>query len=267
MTAFSKKVKISDLFVSEPNPAWFGNPVNEALKTWSNGNWLKSRFHFNFAEWTSGGGSFGCLRVVNDDLVQPSRGFGRHGHADMEIVTYILDGDLTHKDSMGTSETLSRGSIQFMTAGRGVEHEEHNLNNDMPLRFIQTWITPRRRGLTPNYGSFSAKNTDIGDQRKNKWCHMVGDQGSSSSAKIQINQDCNLFVAEIDAAQTVVFTLNEGRQGYLICVEGSAMVDGNLLARHEACELTSEAGSTVAVQGVAGDERTHCMLFEMSKSR
>jgi len=167
---------------------------------------------------------------------------------------------------MGTSETLSRGSIQFMTAGRGVEHEEHNRNNDKPLRFIQTWITPRRRGLTPNYGSFSAANTNIEGERRNKWCHMVGDQGSSG-AKIQINQDCNLFVAEIDAAQTVDFSLKEGRQGYLICVEGSAMVDGKVLIRHEACELTTAAGSTVVVQGVSGDERTHCMMFEMSKSK
>ena len=267
MKAVFRKIKLLDLFVSEPNPLFFGNPRNEELNTWNNGNWLKSRFHFSFAEWTAGRGNFGCLRVVNDDLVQPARGFGKHSHADMEIVTYILEGELTHQDSMGTSENLTRGSIQFMTAGRGVEHEEHNRSKANPLRFIQTWITPRRRGLTPNYGSFSAKDTNIGDQRQNKWCHMVGDQGSSS-AKIQINQDCNLYVAEIDAARTVSFSLSEGRQGYLICVEGSAIVDGETLARHEACELIASCpGTTVAVQGVQGDERTHCMLFEMAISK
>ena len=265
-----KKVSAGDLFVSEPNPSWFGNKANEALSTWTNVNWLKSRFHFSFAEWSAGRGQFGCLRVVNDDLVQPARGFGKHGHGDMEIVTYILQGDLTHKDSMGTSETLSRGSVQFMTAGTGVEHEEHNMNKNMPLRFIQTWILPRRRGLKPNYGSFDAKSIpNLNELRQNKWFHMVGDQGCTNS-KIQINQDCNLYVTEVDAGVNLSFTLNNGRQGYLVCVEGTCIVDGKMLVRHEACELTiaSEATATavvIQVQGQAGDEKTHCMLFEMAK--
>ena len=272
MSTNLKKVGVSDLFVSEPNPAWFGNKPNEALETWTNSNWLKSRFHFNFAEWSAGRGQFGCLRVLNDDLVQPSRGFGKHGHSDMEIVTYVLDGNLTHRDSMGTSETLSRGSIQFMTAGTGIKHEEHNLDPNKHLRFIQTWILPRKRGLKPNYGSFNAsassanEGDEIAAQRLNKWCHMVGDIGCTS-AKIQINQDCNLFVAEVEPQQSVTFELHPGRQGYLVCVEGSATIDGKLLARHEACELTaaSTKSSNVIVQGAAGVERTHCMLFEMGK--
>ena len=86
---------------------------------------------------------------MNDDLVQPGRGFGTHGHANMEIVTYIVEGSLTHKDSMGTSESLGRGSIQFMTAGTGVRHSEHNLDKSNPLRFIQMWITPNAGGLAP----------------------------------------------------------------------------------------------------------------------
>jgi redox-sensitive bicupin YhaK (pirin superfamily) len=88
--------------------------------------------------------NFGPLRVMNDDLVQPSRGFGAHPHRDAEIVTYIVQGQLTHKDSMGTRETLGRGSVQFMTAGSGVTHSEHNLDAKHPLRFIQMWFTPRR---------------------------------------------------------------------------------------------------------------------------
>ena len=99
-------------------------------------NWLKSRFHFSFAEWHGGRNRFVCLRVVNDDLVQPSRGFGTHGHQDMEIITYILHGGLTHKDSMGSEETLGRGSVQFMTAGTGVMHSEYNIDPEQDLRFI-----------------------------------------------------------------------------------------------------------------------------------
>lgn len=108
---------------------------------------------------------FGVLRVMNDDLVQPKRGFGTHPHRDMEICTYIVEGELTHQDSMGTKETLGRGSVQFMTAGRGVQHSEHNLHPSAPLRFIQIWIMTRQNGLPPNYGS------SLGDvaARTNQW--------------------------------------------------------------------------------------------------
>lgn len=99
--------------------AWFGNPGNEKSPKWTNENWLKSRFHFSFAEYNNPkNANFGVLRVMNDDLVQPSRGFGAHGHREMEICTYVVHGELTHKDSMGTSESLGKGSIQFMTAGK-----------------------------------------------------------------------------------------------------------------------------------------------------
>lgn len=109
---------------------------------WDAPNWLTSRFHFSFAEWSEGKPSFGVLRVLNDDRVQPSRGFGTHGHANMEIITYIVEGELTHQDSMGTAETLGRGAVQFMTAGHGVRHSEHNHSPDKPLRFIQVSSCP-----------------------------------------------------------------------------------------------------------------------------
>ena len=93
----------------------------------------------------------GSLRVVNDDLIQPARGFGTHGHRDMEIITYVLKGGLTHQDSMGTEETLGRGSIQYMTAGTGVMHSEKNLSSNQELRLIQSWILPKSKGLNPRY--------------------------------------------------------------------------------------------------------------------
>ena len=136
----------SDLYASEPPPSMFGNLGNEKGAGWSNENWLKSRFHFSFAEYRNPKNtSFGALRVMNDDLVQPHRGFGMHGHRDVEIVTYIVEGILTHQDSMGTHESLGRGSVQFMTAGTGIQHSEHN-RQDTPLRFVQIWITPRAHG-------------------------------------------------------------------------------------------------------------------------
>lgn len=166
-TTMIRKIPASMLGVSEPNPAWFGNPANEPSNSaWTNPNWLKSNFHFSFAEYSNPKNQdFGILRVLNDDLVQPNRGFGEHPHREMEICTYIVEGQLTHQDSMGTSETLDRGAIQFMTAGKGLSHSEHNLDKAKPLRFVQMWIVPRTRGLTPNYGSSKGSLA----QRTNQW--------------------------------------------------------------------------------------------------
>lgn len=225
----------------EPNPAWFGNAANEAKNpNWTNKNWLKSRFHFSFAEYSNPHNTnFGVLRVMNDDLVQPARGFGEHPHRDVEICTYVVRGELTHQDSMGTQETLSRGAIQFMTAGRGVRHSEHNLHKSDPLRFIQMWINTRTRGAKPNYGSF------IGDAvaRRNQWAHLVSDSENPAapSTPIKINQDANIHVTELDAGQTLSFEVAEGRQAYLLCMEGGVSLQGDgtseQLDRHDAAEI------------------------------
>lgn len=118
MLTLFRKINNSKLGISEPNPQWFGNSPNEINnKYWNNKNWLKSRFHFSFAEYSNSKNlGFGILRVMNDDLVQPNRGFGPHPHRDVEICTYVVNGSLSHKDSMGTEETIGRGSIQFMVS-------------------------------------------------------------------------------------------------------------------------------------------------------
>jgi len=214
-----RKVPKEKLAVSEPNPAWFGNSPNENKPNWNNKNWLKSRFHFSFAEYSnSRNTNFGVLRVMNDDLVQPRRGFGAHGHRDAEICTYIIDGQLTHKDSMGTAETLGRGAIQFMTAGRGVRHSEHN-RGDKPLRFIQMWLTPRSYGLAPNYGSATSSAGD----RTNKWLHLVGDvNDKATEPPVQINTDANIFVTELAPNRSIALSVKAGRQAYCLMLEGQA---------------------------------------------
>merc|ERR1712224_1158096 len=200
-----KVIPNDKLYTSEPNPRWFGNPINPGFDpAWTNGNWLKSRFHFNFAEYHSGNNvDFGVLRVLNDDLVQPKRGFGAHPHRDMEIITYIVDGKLTHKDSTGVEESLGRGSIQFMSAGTGIQHSEHNLGEE-PLRFVQVWIDPRKRGIAPKYGSFNAQ-TDTSNLRKlNTLRHLAsdvdakGEDTAATDTPVKLNQDVDCYTAELE---------------------------------------------------------------------
>jgi quercetin 2,3-dioxygenase len=220
--------------------------------------------HFNFAEYRNPHNSdFGVLRVMNDDLVQPHRGFGTHPHGDMEIITYIVEGKLTHQDSMGTSESLGRGSIQFMTAGRGIQHSEFN-EGDKPLRFIQTWIVPAERGLTPNYGSCKGQH----ELKKNQLHHLVSNvKDKSTKTPVEINQDVDAFASELELGKKVVHELPSGRQGYLLCMEGDVKVNGAPLRKYDACEITNGPG-TLEIEATGAEmtengELAHVLLFTM----
>lgn len=253
-----KKVPASKLYVSEPPPFLFGNGENEPNNSaWTCKNWLQSRFHFSFAEYSNpGNSSFGALRVMNDDLVQPNRGFGTHGHANMEICTYIIDGQLTHQDSMGTSETLGRGSVQFMTAGVGVRHSEFNHSRTEPLRFIQMWLLPNQRELPVNYGSVC---TELAD-RLDRWCHLVSDVGGRG--RIHINQAADIRVAELSKGKSLEYRLPSGRQAYFLCMEGRVSLRyGDTLVtleRHDAAEIYGGCDFTTA----APSEAAHCLVVE-----
>ncbi|CAJ1335352.1 unnamed protein product [Effrenium voratum] len=250
------------LFVSEPNPRWFGNdgnPQDHEAQGWTNKNWLKSRFHFSFAEY-SGPSSFGVLRVMNDDLVQAERGFGEHPHRDMEIMTFIVDGYLTHKDSKGNEETLGRGSVQFMTAGTGIYHSEHNLAKE-PLRFIQCWVVPRKRNLKPHYGS---AGTAEAAARKDQWFHLVSDEMSSVQTPVKINQDCNVFVTELSAnVASKVLPIGKDRQAYLLCMEGDVKLAGKDLHRHDAAEIKGP----IDLDLLSGPAGAYVLIFEMALTR
>jgi len=265
MTPSIKVISEKKLFVSEPDPRMFGNgPNDEFDPKWTNDNWLKSRFHFNFAEYYNPSNpSFGVLRVMNDDLVQPHRGFGAHPHRDMEIITYIVEGELTHEDSMGTKETLGRGSIQFMTAGQGVVHSEYN-HGDKPLRFIQTWIVPSARGLKPNYGSCSGNS----EARKNQLQHLVSDINNTSvKTPVQLAQDIDAHASELELGQIVLHELPKGRQAYLLCLEGEVSVNGSKLNRHDACEITGSGGpieiKATGVEDTENGKLAHLLVFTM----
>lgn len=267
MRALTRIVPKDRLFVSEPDPSWFGNTRNAPDESaWTNGNWLKSRFHFSFAEYNNPQNShFGLLRVMNDDLVQPKRGFGTHPHRDMEIVTYIVNGELTHKDSMGNGESLGRGSIQFMTAGTGVRHSEAN-DGDKPLRFIQTWIVPRRNGLPPNYGSYNAPK-DCGT-KKNTLQHLASDaERTDVETPVKMNQDVDCKAAELELGKSLHVAIPKDRQAYLLCVEGTLDVDGKTLTKYDGMEIHgADENLEIKATGVEVTENgevAHFLMFEM----
>uniref|UniRef100_A0A6B2LDJ4 Pirin N-terminal domain-containing protein n=1 Tax=Arcella intermedia TaxID=1963864 RepID=A0A6B2LDJ4_9EUKA len=265
-----QKVPKSMLFCSEPAPNHFGNPPNpsgSAGEAWTCKNWLRSLFHFSFAEYrNSSNTNFGALRVLNDDLVQSMRGFGTHPHSDAEIVTYIVQGELTHKDSMGTQETLTRGGIQFMTAGSGVFHSEHNRHGSLPLRFIQMWYTPRQRNLTPNYGSMQGNEALLA----NRWAHLVTDVRSSLPVPVKVHQDVNIYATLLSPLQSLGFTLGEERQGYLVCLEGEVEVSWDegkgkeRLERHDAAEIKGPMDLSFVTQN---QDPVHLLLIEMAKTK
>merc|ERR1712159_24142 len=145
----------------------------------------------------------------------------------------------THQDNTGNKESLGRGSIQFMTAGTGIEHSEFN-HEDVPLRFVQVWIQPRARGVPPNYGSYDAGSIDSAST-KNKLLHLASDVTNNDAATrttpVQLNQDVDCFAAELEENQSLSLDVPEGRQAYLLCIEGSLELNGKTLERHDAAEI------------------------------
>ncbi|WP_019849983.1 pirin family protein [Desulfitobacterium sp. PCE1] len=215
--------------------------------------WLKSKFHFSFADYYNPSNlNFGTLRVINDDLVEAGTGFDTHPHRDMEIVSYVVNGELTHGDSMGNKRTLSRGHVQYMSAGTGVLHSEHNFGEEL-LRFLQIWIIPNKKGCEPNYGDYLFDWND----RKNKWLHIVS--SIEGNAPIKINQDSNLFALELDKDQEIDFKVGKDRQAYLVQIEGSSDINSIVLNMRDALEITEEDIKIKAL------ETSHFLVVEMKK--
>lgn len=220
----------------------------------SDRGWLKSIFHFSFSEYYNPDKmEFGVLRVVNDDIVQLENGFETHPHKDMEIISYVVSGELTHGDSMGNKKVVIRGQVQYMSAGKGIYHSEHNQGKE-PLRFIQIWIKPDAKNHDPNYGDCRF----AWDDRKNKWLHMVS--GKKGEAQIQVNQDANIYSLELDEGREITFPVERGRQGYLVQLEGSSVINGFNLAEREAMEIVEEEIS------VKAEKTSHFLIIEMKKS-
>jgi redox-sensitive bicupin YhaK (pirin superfamily) len=218
-------------------------------------------FHFSFANYYNPENmNFGVLRVLNDDDVKPHEGFGQHPHRDMEIVSYIVKGELTHWDSAtNVHDTLGRGAVQTVTAGDGVWHSELNEYDDW-TRFLQIWIMPPARGLPVRY-----ENQQFTlEQRENKLLQIVGNTSNKDEVDLHLNQDVNLYVSELtDEAAKVTFSVEPGRQAYINNFEGSVAVkDIATLDERDSLEVVGPAELEFSLAG----DNAHFIIIEMAET-
>ncbi|HBU11874.1 MAG TPA: pirin family protein [Clostridiales bacterium] len=218
--------------------------------------WLDSHFHFSFAEYHNPKNiRFGVLRVLNDDIIQAQTGFDTHPHRDMEILTYVVQGAVSHKDSMGNAHALKRGQVQYMSAGTGVFHSEHNLQEKDELRLMQIWILPDQRGYEPNYGDYQFALED----RVNKWMPIATGYGNKGSdAPIKIHQDINAYATILSAGKNIDFKVSDSRQAYLVCLEGAAKIGDISLNTRDALEIVQEDVT------ITTDDGCHLLIIEMA---
>jgi redox-sensitive bicupin YhaK (pirin superfamily) len=177
---------------------------------------------------------FRSLRVINDDLVMPGMGFGTHPHRDMEIITYILSGQLEHKDSMGNGRVIETGDVQYMAAGTGVRHSEFNPSNEEAVRLLQIWIQPDAKSVKPRYAEKSFAKAAPGALQL-----VTSKAGRDGS--IAIHQDADLWLAKLNAGQSVTHTLAGGRHAWIHVAEGEVKLNGKTLAGGDAAGASDEA--------------------------
>ncbi|MDH3613297.1 MAG: pirin family protein [Gammaproteobacteria bacterium] len=216
--------------------------------------WLKSKHTFSFADYHNPSRmGFAKLRVVNEDWIEPGQGFGTHPHRDMEIVTYMIDGALEHKDSMGNGSIIRPGELQRMTAGTGVMHSEFNHSADDQAHLLQIWILPERNGLEPGY----EQKLFPTDEKRKQW-RLVGSRDGRDGS-LTIHQDVNLYSSVLDENDTIDFTFDGRRRGFLQIVKGAVDIEGQKLVAGDA--IATQDQESLSIRAAA---RSEMLLFDMA---
>jgi redox-sensitive bicupin YhaK (pirin superfamily) len=219
----------------------------------SNRGWLDSYFSFSFADYYDPKHmGFRSLRVINDDRIQPGQGFGPHAHRDMEIITYVLDGHLLHRDSMGERHILGPNEVQTMSAGTGIVHSEFNASEAEEVHSIQIWILPAHEDVTPSYQQIAFSP----DEKRGQLRLLAGPEDGATI----IHQDARLYVTELAPKQEVRHNLAAGRAAWIQVVRGGVTVNGQDLSEGDAAALTEE--TAVALSG-AGSHGGEILLFDL----
>jgi hypothetical protein len=209
--------------------------------------WLKSFHSFSFAEYHDPNFmGFGPLRVINEDRVAPGMGFGTHGHRDMEIISYVLDGELAHRDSMGNGSVIRPGDVQRMSAGRGVMHSEYNHAKTQTTHFLQIWIEPNVTGIAPSY---EEKRFEAADKR-GRLRLIASPDGTEGS--VMIHQDARVYAGLFDAAEMASLVVAQGRCAYVHVARGSVSVNDVVLDPGDAARITA-AGPIVLANGMGAE--------------
>ncbi len=212
----------------------------------ANHGWLDSYHSFSFAGYHDADHmGYGPLRVINEDRVQAGSGFGTHGHRDMEIISYVLEGALGHEDSMGNGSTIVPGDVQRMSAGTGVRHSEHNHDKSGTTHFLQIWIEPKFTGIKPSY---EQKNFSAQDKR-GRLRLIVSPDGRDGS--VSMNQDAFLYAGLFDGAERAQLAIETGRKGYVHVARGSITVNGHPLGAGDALKT---GGGTITLESGKGAE-------------
>ena len=216
--------------------------------------WLKSKHTFSFADYHNPQMmGFAKLRVVNEDWIEGGQGFGTHPHRDMEIVTYMIDGALEHKDSMGNGSVIRPGEMQRMTAGTGVLHSEFNHSEDERAHLLQIWILPERNGLEPGY----EQKLFPPEEKTNQW-RLVGSRDGRDGS-LTIHQDVNLLSTELEQGNDLAYSFDGRRRGFMQVVRGSVEIEGETVVEGDAVAMQDQ--EEVSVRAL---ENSELLLFDMA---
>ena len=220
----------------------------------ANFGWLDSRHTFSFGEYRDPRHmGFGPLRVINEDRVQPGKGFGTHGHSDMEIVSYVLEGALEHKDSIGTGSVIRPGDVQRMSAGTGIRHSEFNHSQSEPVHFLQIWLLPERTGIAPGYEQKSFTPADKAGALR----LILSRDGRDGS--VRLHQDANVYASVPGKGRTVTLALPASRQAWIQVARGIVDVDGQTLKDGDGAAITHQP--ELAIKGLSED--AEFLLFDL----
>lgn len=216
--------------------------------------WLNSQHTFSFGHYYDPAHmGFRALRVINEDRVIPGAGFPTHGHSDMEIISYVLDGALEHKDSTGTNSVIRPGEVQRMTAGTGVRHSEYNASKAEPVHFLQIWILPEKEGLKPGY-----EQRDFPAAEKRGKLRLVASHDGRDGS-VTVHQDVDLYVSLLAAGDRIGFDLRQGRHAWIQIARGQVRLNGELLKGGDGAALSQETKIEIA-----GETDAEVLLFDLA---
>jgi redox-sensitive bicupin YhaK (pirin superfamily) len=223
----------------------------------ANHGWLDTYHTFSFAEYYDPRFmGFRSLRVINEDWVKPGYGFPTHPHRDMEIITYVLEGSLEHKDSMGTGSVIRPGEVQKMSAGTGVRHSEFNHSESEPVHLYQIWILPEKEGIKPMYDQ---KAIPV-EERQGKLRLVASPEGGNGSGTVKIYQNAKLYISNLSGSESVEHKLDPGRYAWVQAARGSVLVNGQELKTGDGAAVANEPALTLT----AGQDGGEALLFDLA---